>query len=76
MLLAIFGLLVAFLFVFKLAFDGGERYPDVSTTPIFPAERVSAPIQLPFPPGMVAASPDGRLFFIYHMLHKARAVYG
>ncbi len=63
-------LFVALLLGLKLGFGGGKPYPDVSTTPAFSADQVSAPIQLPFPPGMVASSPDGRIFYTYHMLHK------
>ncbi len=56
--------------VLKLMYGGGEPYPNVSTAPTVPDDRISAPIQLPFPPGMVAASPDGRIFYTYHMLHR------
>jgi sugar lactone lactonase YvrE len=69
-LLALAALLILFVVWFKLSFGGGKSYPDISTAPMIPAERISAPIQLPFPPGMVAASPDGRIFYTYHMLHK------
>lgn len=66
----IIGALIAFLIVFKLLYGGGKFYPDLSTAPVVDPARVSAPIQLPYPPGMVAAAPDGRLFYTYHMLHK------
>lgn len=68
--LVIVGLLAVFLIGFKLLYGGGEPYPDISGQPTIAAERVSAPIQLPFPPGMVAASPEGRIFYTYHMLHR------
>lgn len=62
-----FGALLAYL---KVVHGGGEFYPDVSTAPQIEASRISAPIELPYPPGMVASSTDGRLFYTYHMLHK------
>ena len=64
------GLIVLFLGWFKLTHGGGKPYPDLSTTPVISAEQVSAPIKLPYPPGMVTVSPDGRVFYTYHMLHK------
>lgn len=64
------GVVALGLVLVKLSLGGGVPYPDVSTAPSVAPERVSAPISLPFPPGMVAATPDGRLFFTYHMLHK------
>ncbi len=63
-------LLIIFLVAFRLRFGGGEYYPDISSSPTIAAERISAPIQLPFPPGMVTSSPDGRIFYTYHMLHQ------
>ncbi len=68
--LTIVALLAVFLIGFKLMYGGGEPYPDVSSAPTIAVDRVSAPIQLPFPPGMVAASPEGRIFYTYHMLHR------
>lgn len=50
---------------------GGKPYPGVAATaPTLPADRISTPILLPYPPGMVASAPDGRIFYTYHMLHK------
>ena len=61
---------ILFLIGLKLLHGGGKPYPDVSTTPQLSADRISAPISLPYPPGMVASSRDGRIFYTYHMLHK------
>lgn len=69
----VFGLLtlaVVLLIGVRLLYGGGKPYPDISTEPSVAAERVSAPIRLPYPPGMVASTPDGRIFYTYHMLHK------
>lgn len=68
--LALVALIAIMLVYVKVMHGGGKPYPDLSTTPTLPETSVSAPISLPFPPGMVASSPDGRLFYTYHMLHK------
>jgi sugar lactone lactonase YvrE len=54
----------------RLTFGGGKPYPNVAGAPTIAPERVGAPIETPFPPGMVAHSRDGRVFYTYHMLHK------
>jgi len=73
-LFRISGLLILFIAVgllyFRITYGGGELYPNISTKPTVSTERLTAPIQLPYPPGMVASSPEGRLFYTYHMLHK------
>lgn len=61
---------VVLLIGFRLTYGGGKPYPNISSAPIIDAARVTRPIELPFPPGMVASSPDGRIFYTYHMLHK------
>lgn len=61
--------LAGLLFV-RLTLGGGEPYPNISTAPAVSADQISAPIKLPYPPGMVASSADGRIFYTYHMLHK------
>lgn len=59
-----------FLGAFKLMHGMGKPYPDISTDPVLEMSAITTPIMLPFPPGMVAASSDGRIFYTYHMLHK------
>ncbi len=54
----------------KLQYGNGAAYPDISTAPSVPDENFTRLIGLEFPPGMVAAGPNGRLFFTYHMLHR------
>jgi len=54
----------------KVRHGGGEYYPDLSTSPTLPPSKISTPIMLPFPPGMVSVSHTGRIFYTYHMLHK------
>jgi len=63
-------LLVCAVIYLRLVHGGGKPYPDVSTNPILGAEYITSPIQLPYPPGMVASSTNGRIFYTYHMLHK------
>lgn len=67
MLLAIIAIGLTY---FKIEHGGGKPYPDVSTTPIIPNAQIQTPITLPYPPGMVTSSPEGRIFYTYHMLHK------
>lgn len=63
--------LVAGLAYVRLTNGGGKPFPGVAASdPTISADRISAPISLPYPPGMVAAAPDGRIFYTYHMLHK------
>ncbi|MEQ9434234.1 MAG: L-dopachrome tautomerase-related protein [Hyphomonas sp.] len=69
-LLALIAVVVIFFLGFKLMYGGGKPYPDVSTAPLIEAASIETPISLQYPPGMVAASPDGRIFYTYHMLHK------
>jgi sugar lactone lactonase YvrE len=68
-----FGLLALIAIVLigvKLLYGGGKAYPDISTPPVIATATIETPFALPFPPGMVAASPEGRIFYTYHMLHK------
>ena len=52
----------------KLIYGLGKPYPDLSTDPL--RDDAIAAIELPLPPGMVTASPDGRIFFTYHPFHR------
>lgn len=65
-------LLVAMLLVaVRVRFGGGERYADLSTAPLVPAEAVTPLVKLDYPPGNVAIAGDGRTFFNYHPFVKA-----
>lgn len=44
----------------------GKPFPDLSTTPIFPDSIVEVVAKLDEPPGNLAVSKDGRVFFTYH----------
>ena len=69
-LIAVTILLAMVVAAMKLIHGGGEPYQDLSTAPLIDAQDVTRPIRTPYPPGMVASSPSGRLFYTYHMLHK------
>ncbi|MDJ0786425.1 MAG: L-dopachrome tautomerase-related protein [Myxococcota bacterium] len=63
-LIAGVALLAAALLGFRLAFGGGEPYPDVSTPPVVRDVEVAATVDLP--PGCVTVTPEGRVFFDTH----------
>ncbi|MCA9705269.1 MAG: SMP-30/gluconolactonase/LRE family protein [Myxococcales bacterium] len=54
------------LLVVRLTLGSGEPYPDVSTAPRLPAERLEVLVELPLPPGNVTSSRGGRIFFDTH----------
>lgn len=64
------GALVALVFVLlvvvRLWLGGGEPYPDVSTAPQLPSERLEVLVELDLPPGNVTSSREGRIFFNTH----------
>ncbi len=66
--LGVVGFLVIVLASIKLIYGGGTPYPDISTTPL--RGDLETAIELPFPPGMVAVGPTGRVFFTYHPFHR------
>ena len=57
---------VLLLVVIRATLGGGEPYPDVSTAPRLPADRLEVLVELPLPPGNVASSASGRIFFNTH----------
>lgn len=64
---AVIGLVAAALIAVKLIYGGGQPYPDVSTTPL--RDDLEVALELPFPLGMVAAGPDGEIYYTYHPFH-------
>lgn len=54
---------IAFL---RCQYGGGRPYPDTTTAPLVPAERLETVVELPLPPGNVAVSATGRVFFDLH----------
>ncbi len=55
-----------------LRFGGGERYPDLSTSPVLAESMLEEVLAYPEPIGNVARSPDGRLFFTVHPESRPR----
>lgn len=50
----------------KLRYGGGEDFPDRTGTPALAFAQVETVAELPSPPGNLAVSADGRLFFSFH----------
>lgn len=66
LLLLLVMLVLISLVVLKLMYGGGSPYPDTSTSPVRPAAALETLVSLDYPPGNVAVSADGRIFFNYH----------
>lgn len=54
------------LVVIRVRHGGGEPYPDVSTAPRVAASELEVLVSLELPPGNVASSASGRVFFNTH----------
>lgn len=65
-LLVLAGLLAILLIGVRLRYGGGRPYPDLSGAPQFAGEAIEQVAVLEQPPGNLAVSADGRLFFNYH----------
>lgn len=50
----------------KWRYGGGEAFPDRGTEPAMPASALEVVADLPSPPGNIAVSADGRVFFTFH----------
>src|SRR5690349_16654890 len=51
----------------RLLYGGrGKDFPDRSTAPALPASALERVAALDEPPGNIAVSPQGRIFFTYH----------
>ncbi|MGL4238252.1 L-dopachrome tautomerase-related protein [Tabrizicola sp.] len=70
--LVIVGLLVLAIVGVKLMYGGGTPYPGLAIEQISPAPEVTTLVELPLPPGNVAVSADGRVFFNTHPFVQAR----
>jgi len=57
---------VALLGGIYLTLGGGERLADRTTDPIFKASALEVVADLPLPPGNIAVSKRGRVFFTFH----------
>lgn len=50
----------------KWGYGGGEPFPDRTTEPAMTADALETVAELPSPPGNIAVSSDGRVFFTFH----------
>ncbi len=62
----LFVLLVALAVLLRLRYGGGESFPDRTGPPELSADVLEVVAELPSPPGNLAVSADGRLFFSFH----------
>ncbi|MGL4609714.1 MAG: SMP-30/gluconolactonase/LRE family protein [Trueperaceae bacterium] len=66
LLVAIVLFIAIALIVLKVLYGGGKLYPNISTEPLILSAQVTPLVTLPYPPGNVTTSPEGRIFFAYH----------
>jgi len=52
--------------VLDAVYGGGEAFPDRTSTPTFSSEKLEKVADLDFPPGNIAVSESGRVFFTFH----------
>ena len=64
-------ILMLLLIYIKIEYGGGKPYSDLSTAPLKPESELREIASLDFPPGNVAVSASGRIFFNYHPFAKA-----
>lgn len=65
--ITLFTILIVFLSWFYLRYGGtGRPFPDMSTHSRWPADSLHLVASLPEPPGNIAVSRSGRIFFTYH----------
>lgn len=65
--LAIVGaILVVAVVAIRLTLGGGKRLEDRSAAPTLPASALQVVVDLDYPPGNIAVSPSGRVFFTLH----------
>jgi sugar lactone lactonase YvrE len=57
---------VAVLAAMRILLGGGDRLPDLTSTPIFDGSVLETVVELDYPPGNIAVSESGRVFFTLH----------
>lgn len=72
LVLAAIAALVLGLGYLKIVYGGGQPYPDVSTQPLVAESGLTKLAVLDYPPGNVAVSANGRIFFNYHPFAQAQ----
>ena len=70
MMLILLALFLVVALTLKFFHGQGDYYQDISGQPVVPADKLDTPILLPFPPGMITSSKDGRIFYTYHPFHR------
>lgn len=65
-------LVMATLALVKVRYGLGQTYPDLSAAPLVSSSQVETLVSLELPPGNVAVSDDGRIFFATHPFAQAR----
>lgn len=73
-LLPFAAVLVLAILAVKVRYGRGAPYPDVSTPPIVAPADLSVLVELDLPPGNVAVSPGGRIFFNTHPFTQSHRV--
>ncbi len=59
-------ILLLLAYTLHLRYGGGAAFPDRSADPLWPASALETVADLDYPPGNVAVSADGRVFFTLH----------
>ncbi|GAA3932968.1 L-dopachrome tautomerase-related protein [Litoribacillus peritrichatus] len=62
-LISIFVLFVVFIW---WRYAETERFPDLTSSPLWTEDRLELVAELPMPPGNIAVAPDGRIFITFH----------
>jgi len=52
--------------VLDAIYGGGEKFPDRTTTPTLPSSALETIANLDYPPGNLAVTQSGRIFFTFH----------
>jgi sugar lactone lactonase YvrE len=61
------GLVLVLIVIIRVRYGGGRTdFPDRNTQPLFGPEALETVADLPLPPGNVAVSAEGRVFFSFH----------
>ena len=66
LLLGLGALVVLGLLSIRLGFGGGARLEDRTGPPSVPSTAIEHVADLDHPPGNIAVTPDGRVFFTFH----------
>ncbi|HUI27227.1 MAG TPA: L-dopachrome tautomerase-related protein [Candidatus Kryptonia bacterium] len=63
---AIVAALLVLVIAVRVFFGGGRRLEDRTTAPVLPASTLETVVNLDYPPGNIAVSKTGRIFFTLH----------